>query len=123
MTILLSSHNLPELYQTATDYIMIDQGMIKKELTLSELEAQCRQYLLIRTDNPGHAVSLIEDEMNSQNYLVMPDQSIRFYDGVGQEEETARLFRRHDLLITQLTTEGSTLEKVYLETIGGQRDE
>lgn len=123
MTILLSSHNLPELYQTATDYIMIDQGMIKKELTLSELEAQCRQYLLIRTDNPGLAVSLIEEEMNSQNYLVMPDQSIRFYDGVGQEEETARLFRRHDLLITQLTTEGSTLEKVYLETIGGQRDE
>lgn len=120
MTILLSSHNLPELYQTATDYIIIDHGMIKKELPLSKLEDQCRQYLLIRTDNPQLAVSLIEEKFGSQNYLVMPDHSIRFYDGIQKIEETARLFRQHDLLITQLTIAGSTLEKYYLETIGGQ---
>lgn len=40
ITILISSHNLPELYQTATDYIIIDKGRVKKITTLAELEAQ-----------------------------------------------------------------------------------
>lgn len=39
ITILISSHNLPELYQTATDYIIIDKGHVKKLVTLAELEA------------------------------------------------------------------------------------
>ena len=38
ITVLISSHNLPELYQTATDYIIIDKGVIKQTLTLDELE-------------------------------------------------------------------------------------
>jgi len=38
MTIIISSHNLPELYQTATDYIIIDKGQIVKEVTQEELE-------------------------------------------------------------------------------------
>lgn len=40
MTILISSHNLPELYQTATDYIIIDKGCVKKEITQEELEKE-----------------------------------------------------------------------------------
>ncbi len=40
MTILISSHNLPELYQTATDFIMIDKGRVKKEITQEELEKE-----------------------------------------------------------------------------------
>lgn len=38
ITFLVSSHNLPELYQTATDFIIIDKGRIKKEVTQDELE-------------------------------------------------------------------------------------
>ena len=34
ITILISSHNLPELYQTVTDFIIIDEGTVKQENTL-----------------------------------------------------------------------------------------
>lgn len=40
MTILISSHNLPELYQTATDYIILDKGRIRKEVTQEQLEKE-----------------------------------------------------------------------------------
>lgn len=40
MTVLISSHNLPELYQTATDYIIIDQGAVKKQITHEALRQE-----------------------------------------------------------------------------------
>lgn len=45
MTFLVSSHNLPELYQTATDYIIIDKGMVKKEISHKELEREQHESL------------------------------------------------------------------------------
>ena len=45
MTILISSHNLPELYQTATDFIIIDKGQVKKEITQEELEKEEKESL------------------------------------------------------------------------------
>ncbi|MDR0885381.1 MAG: ATP-binding cassette domain-containing protein [Clostridiales Family XIII bacterium] len=40
ITILISSHILTELYQLATDYIIISHGRIVKQLTLEELDAE-----------------------------------------------------------------------------------
>lgn len=40
MTILISSHNLSELYKTATDYIIIDNGAIKKKISQEQLEKE-----------------------------------------------------------------------------------
>lgn len=40
MTIFISSHNLAELYQTATNYIIIDNGVIKKEVSQEQLEKE-----------------------------------------------------------------------------------
>src|SRR5699024_11262504 len=45
MTVLISSHNLPELFQTATDYLIVEAGELRMTLTLAELEAQTQQYL------------------------------------------------------------------------------
>lgn len=40
ITFLISSHNLPELHNTATDYIIIDNGIIKKEITQEQLDKE-----------------------------------------------------------------------------------
>ncbi len=45
MTILISSHNLPELYQTATDFIIIDSGKVKKMITQEQLENEKKESL------------------------------------------------------------------------------
>lgn len=45
MTLLISSHNLPELYQTATDFIIIDKGRVKKEITQEALEQEEKESL------------------------------------------------------------------------------
>lgn len=119
ITILLSSHNLPELCQTVTDTIIIDRGVIKKILTMQELEEQCKEYVCIRTNKPEIAISLIENVLGTDHFLVMPDKTIRLFGCSQRVEEIALLFKQNDLLITNLSIQGTTLEDYYLNIIGG----
>ena len=60
VTFLVSSHNLPELFQTATDFIIMDKGIIKKEITQEELEEKHKEsleeYFLSVIKNEGREV-------------------------------------------------------------------
>lgn len=56
MTILISSHNLQELYETATDYIIMDKGIVKKELTQEQLDKENHKSL------EEYFLSVIEQE-------------------------------------------------------------
>lgn len=122
ITILLSSHNLSQLYQVATDYIIIDHGRIIETITLSELEEQCKQYVLLRTNQPELLVSTLENELHTQNYLVMPDKSIRLFDFTDRMETLAALFQRENILITNLSIEGNTLENYYIDLVERSRN-
>ena len=44
MTILVSSHILEELYQTATEFILIDKGKIIEEISDQELNERCKRH-------------------------------------------------------------------------------
>lgn len=119
MTILLSSHNLPELYQVATDYIIIDRGEIKKQVTQAELDEQCKQYLLIRCAEPERAAALLQEELSTRSFAVMPDKTIRLYDHIDAVDVVAAMLQRNGILVTGLSVEGDTLEKFYVRMIGG----
>lgn len=56
MTVLISSHNLQELYETATDYIIMDKGIVKKELTQEQLDKENHKSL------EEYFLSVIEQE-------------------------------------------------------------
>lgn len=45
ITVLISSHNLEELFKTATDYIIIDKGIVKKEISQRQLEEEAKESL------------------------------------------------------------------------------
>ncbi|GFZ33606.1 bacitracin ABC transporter ATP-binding protein [Clostridium zeae] len=119
MTILISSHNLPELYQTATDYIIIHQGEIKQTLTLAQLEECCRHYLLISALESEKLVSVLEMKLNTENYKVMPDKSVKLYDYIDQKEQVARALFENGMIITNFSSGGDTLEDYFISIVGG----
>jgi len=119
ITILISSHNLPELYQTATDYILIDQGAIRRTVTLDQLEAECRQYLRIACAEPEKLLRVLETELGIRDVTVMPDRSVRLYDHLDDPEAVMRTLCAHEVFPTTFTTEGDTLEGYFLAVIGG----
>lgn len=51
MTILISSHILSELYQLATDYIIINRGIIVDKLSLQELDVKCKRAVVLEVED------------------------------------------------------------------------
>ncbi len=122
MTILISSHNLPEMYQTATDYIIISKGEIKQTLTLGELDERCKHHILISCDQPEKLVSVLEMKLNTTNYRVMPDKTIKLYDYLDQKEQVAKVIFENKIMITNFSNEGDTLEDYFISIVGGGRN-
>lgn len=122
MTILISSHNLPELYQTVTDFIIIHKGVIKQTLTFPQLEEHCRHHILIGCSEPEKLVSILEMELHTTNYKVMPDKTVKLYDYADNKERVAKVLYEHNIMVTNLSNEGDTLENYFISIIGGERN-
>ncbi len=119
MTILISSHNLPEMYQTATDYIIIHKGQVKQTLTLAELEERCKHHLLIKCNDAEKLVSVLEMKLNTTSYKVMPDKSVKLFDYLDEKERVARILFENKIIVTNLSNEGDTLEDYFISIVGG----
>lgn len=119
MTILVSSHILEELYQTASEFILIDRGKIIEELSDKELNERCKRHIAIKTTNPENALLVLEDKLNTEHLQLMPDGTIRLYEHLENTELIARILSDADILVTGLNISGDTLEDYFLKKVGG----
>ncbi|MCY7948224.1 ATP-binding cassette domain-containing protein [Bacillus atrophaeus] len=122
ITILISSHNLPELFQVATDYIIIHDGEIKQTLTLEQLENRCRKHILIECEEPEKLLSILETEFNTTNFKVLPDKTVKLYEHVDEKKKVAQALLNHGILTTNFSIEGDTLENYFISVIGGEEE-
>lgn len=122
MAILISSHNLPELYQTATNYIIIHKGEIKQTLTQEQLDERCRHHIYIRCDQPEKLASVLETQLGTYNFKVMPDRAVKLYDYLDKQETVAKAIHDNGIVATKFAVEGDTLENYFISAIGGDKD-
>ncbi|AIY79136.1 ATP-binding cassette domain-containing protein [Clostridium botulinum] len=120
ITILISSHILSELYQFATNYIIIHNGEIKEEITLKELNEKCKKHILLCTNEPERMVYILENFLNTKKYKVMHDKSIKLYDYLDNKEQVAKVFLDNKILVTNLSYEDDALEEYFISVIGGK---
>lgn len=119
ISILMSSHILSELYLLATDYGIIHNGRMLEQLSVSELQAKCRQYLHIKVDLPEKALRIITEEWRTTEYELDADGIIRLYEPLVRPETiSAKLFAA-GLEVQQFMPKGEQLERYYTKLIGG----
>lgn len=120
MTLLVSSHILNELYQTATRYIFLHKGRVLEELTQDELDEKCRRHIAIKTNDAAKTATVLEKGLQTSNFQVMPDGTVRLYDRLDDLETVARTLSGAGLLVTGLSLAGDSLEDYFLNKIGGR---
>ncbi|SED13297.1 ABC transporter ATP-binding protein [Paenibacillus sp. GP183] len=122
MTILISSHNLPELYQTVTNYIIIHKGEIRQTLTLEQLEENCKHHIYISCNQPEKLTSVLEMQLDTSNFKVMPDKTVKLYDYLDGKDLVAKALYENGIVVTKFSIEGDTLENYFISVIGGDQD-
>ncbi len=120
ITLLVSSHNLSELYQTATRYILLHKGRLLEELSQKELEEKCKRHIAIQTNDAAKTAATLESMLHTTNFQVMPDSAVRLYDHLDKTEDVARILSEAGLLVTNFSLAGDSLEDYFLHRIGGR---
>lgn len=119
ITLLVSSHVLSELYQTATRYILLHQGHVLEELTQQELDEKCKRHIAIKTNDASKTTTVLENALHTTHFQVMPDGVVRLYDYLDNMEDVARVLSQAGLLVTGLSPAGDSLEDYFLHRIEG----
>lgn len=120
MTIIVSSHNLPELYQTATDYFIIHKGKLVKELTLEQLDEACKQAIVIRSQDPALLTNVLEEKLQLTEFKVLRDGTVKLYEGLDRLGEISTTLVQNGIVLTFYGIQGDTLENYFLTCIGGE---
>ncbi|MPM15966.1 hypothetical protein SDC9_62340 [bioreactor metagenome] len=122
VTILVSSHSLSELSGLVTQYGFIDKGRMLEQISAADLEEKCKACLLLRVGDPASAALILERQLLSINYEVLPDNLIRFYDCLEEPQKvTAAIVKGGvDLLSAEISS--ASPESYFQSLIGGAGD-
>ena len=120
ITIIISSHILTELYQLATDYIIIHKGKIVELLTLEELNDKCRKHIHIETDEVPKATETIRRKLKTENYKIVSENTIKLYGCIDDVKSVAKILFDGGILVTRFTVVGENLEEYYIDLLGGK---
>ncbi|MCR8745652.1 ATP-binding cassette domain-containing protein [Romboutsia lituseburensis] len=118
-TILISSHILKELNQLATTYGVISNGKLIDEFSSQDLEERCKLSLDIKVDDINRAAIIIEDQLNTNNFKVVNDNTIKLFDYINQPGKVSSVLSKNNIEIQQIMTSGEDLEDYYVNLIGG----
>lgn len=119
ITILLSSHILSELQQTATHFGFLNKGKLLEELSAEQLYEKCADYLDIRISDVERYAALLNRYLPEESYLVMPDGSIRIINCRQEPKDYSRLAADNGLDIEGLERHHASLEDYYMNLKNG----
>lgn len=119
ITMLISSHILGELYQLATCYGIIHKGKLMEQITLKELDEKCKRSLSIKVDDVNKAATILETELSTNNFKVLPDGTIKLYDYVDNSRLVSSTLTKQNIIIDQIMPNESNLEEYFINLVGG----
>ncbi|HAG13564.1 MAG TPA: multidrug ABC transporter [Ruminococcus sp.] len=122
VTVLISSHLLPELSELCTDFSIISQGRLIENLSREELLAKCRNHISLRTDDINKTAAVLEDKLQISDYKVMHGEEIQIFEQLDDILHISKTLTDNGLVITKLNEEGQNLEDYYLEKVGGRNE-
>lgn len=111
-SILISSHLLGELQKVATHYGIIRHGKMIKEMTAEELDASCRTYVALKSEEMNKTKTLLGCKYSHTT----EDEAgyIRVYDMVTPEEIVTYLYE-NGICVTEIKTDKIGLEEYYID--------
>lgn len=123
ITILLSSHILTELQQTATVYGFLYKGVLLEEISAEALDEKCSNYLEITVSDAQKFSAVLEQHFPTEFFKVLPENTLRVLTPRESSVTYSKLASENGIYITGMQKFQSSLEGYYvnLKERGAQR--
>ncbi|MEE0420514.1 MAG: ABC transporter ATP-binding protein [Lachnospiraceae bacterium] len=115
ITILLSSHILPELQQIAAVYGFLSKGILIEEITANTLCEKCSDCIEITVSDIAKYSALLEKECPKETYKVLHENNVRIYKPLAAADTFGKLASDNGIYITGMQTIQTSLEDYYME--------
>jgi ABC-2 type transport system ATP-binding protein len=121
ITILISSHILSELAQLATNYGIIHNGRLIKQISATELNAECRQYMRIMTNDTARTVSVLESKFGVRELEVAgyAKGEVRVFEQLDKCWQINKELVANDIRVNGIGVTGQDLESYFMSVTGG----
>lgn len=118
ITILLSSHLLSELQQTATTFGFLHKGKLIEEISANDLREKCADHLEIAVSDVESYTAMLDQKFPDDIYKVLPNHVIQLSGPRHEVEYYSRLAAEQGILITGLSRRQISLEDYYMDLKG-----
>lgn len=117
-TIVISSHILSELYQVATDYILIDNGYIIDQFSKKSLDEKCKSYIEVCVDDVVRSAEILKSKLGCFNLKIeQENKNIKIYDENIDISDIASQLVKNDILLYKLNKTNMSLEDFFISKV------
>lgn len=122
MTILISSHILPELENIATEYGFLARGALVEQISANALKQKCGTYIDLEAGDVKQVCVLLEKDLSITEYQVRPDGHIHIFAGQERQEEISKATVMKGIPLKSIGCRTMELEDYYMNLIGGEKN-
>lgn len=115
MTLMISSHLLPEIESIADTVGVIHHGKMMKEISMKEIAETNTAYIELAVENTKKAAYVLAEKMQLNNFKIVNDSGIRIYEQGVTIQKISRELMANDVEIASISQHTETLEDYFLK--------
>lgn len=115
MTLMISSHLLPEIESIADTVGVIHHGKMMKEISMKEIAETNTAYIELAVEDTKKAAYVLAEKMQLSNFKIINDSGIRIYEQGVTTQKISRELMANDVEIASISQHTETLEDYFLK--------
>ncbi len=118
MTLMMSSHLLPEIESIADTVGVINHGKMMKEISMKEIAETNTAYIELVVEDMKKASYVLAEKMQLSNFKIVDNSIIRIYERGTTTQKISKELIINDVEITSINQHTETLEDYFLKITG-----
>lgn len=118
MTLMISSHLLPEIESIADTVGVIHHGKMMKEISMKEIAETNTEYIELVVEDMKKASYVLAEKMQLGNFKIVDDTIIRIYERGTTTQKISKELMMNDVEIFSIIQHTETLEDYFLKITG-----
>ena len=115
MTLMISSHLLPEIESIADTVGVIHHGKMMKEISMKEIAETNTAYIELAVEDTKKSAYVLAEKMQLSNFKIVNDSGIRIYEQGVTTQKISRELMANDVEITSISQHTENLEDYFLK--------